>query len=269
MSKRNKTKLGKCQVCSNTRQLTYEHIPPKSTYNNNKVYYTSNIHPLMDKRDAKTFDELTYFDKSKATKKQGGIGFYSICGACNNFFGTWYVRAYKDWVSQSVNYFSLSTLNDREEFKVTIQPLNVLKQIIAMFFSINDKLSKLSPDLKAFILNKQSKELPSNIRIFIYYNIEGVIRYEPNLVVGDFSNNRVIIASEITFPPLGYVLVTNGENVDERLREITHFSKYELNEVVTIDQNLNILPTHIKFILDYRTKEEIELGLMNNSENLP
>lgn len=24
-----------------------------------------------------------------------------------------------------------------------------------------------------------------------------------------------------------------------------------------------------KFILDYRTKEEIELGLMNNSENLP
>lgn len=136
-----------------------------------------------------------------------------------------------------------------------------------MFFSIDNKLSKQNPHLKSFILNRESQQLPKGVRVFVYYNVEGVVRYEPNIFIGSFSpNSEVIHASEITFPPLGYVLVMNGTMPDERLHEITYFSNYRLNEKAQISQNLNILPTFLKSILDYRTKEEIENGLKMSFE---
>lgn len=254
--------IGVCRVCARNAQLTFEHVPPKSAFNNHKFFYTTNVHPLLEKKDAKTFDELTSFDKNTAKKNQGGIGIHSLCGLCNNLFGTYYVRAYKEWITQSMEFFKLESELERSKFVVKIQPLNVLKQIIAMFFSINTKLSKLYPELKSYLLNKETNTLPEGIRVFVYYNFIGEVRYEPFTVVGKFDiNSEIIQASEITFPPMGYVLVFNGQNVDSRLHEITYFSNYQLGEVVSIPQKLNILPTHIKYILDYRTKEEIEKGL--------
>lgn len=269
MSNKSKTRIGICRACSKKTELTFEHIPPKSAFNNNRFYYTTNVHPLFEKKDAKTFEELTSFDKSKAKKNQGGIGVYSLCGMCNNFFGTWYVRAYKDWINQSFTFFNKENEVDRDNFNVKIQPLNVFKQILSMFFSINKTLAKQFPELKLFLLKKENNVLPDGIRLFIYYNFEGVVRYEPDCFVGNFSqNNEIIHASEITFPPIGYVLVLNGQNVDNRLTEITYFAKFELNEIVSIPQKLNFLPTHLKVILDYRTVNEIEQGLNMNYESI-
>lgn len=254
--------IGVCRVCARKTELTYEHIPPKSAFNNYKFFYTTNVHPLLDKKEARTFEELTSFDKRTAKKNQGGIGLHSLCGYCNNLFGTHYVRAYKEWITQSMEFFKLKNESERSKFEVNIQPLNVLKQIIAMFFSINAKFSNLYPELKFYLLNKESNSLPEGIRVFVYYNFIGEVRYEPFTVIGKFDvNSEIIQASEITFPPMGYVLVLNGQNVDNRLHEITYFSNYRFGEVVIIPQILSILPTYIKYILDYRTKEEIEKGL--------
>jgi hypothetical protein len=265
--KKRKNVFGVCRVCSRKAELTFEHVPPKSTFNNYKFFYTTNVHPLLEKRNAKTFEELTTFDKSTAKKNQGGIGIHSLCGFCNNLFGTHYVRAYKEWIIQSMEFFKLESEIERNRFEVTIQPLNVLKQIIAMFFSINTKFSKLYPELKSYLLNKETNKLPEGVRVFVYYNFIGELRYESFKVVGKFDiKSEIIQATEITFPPMGYVLVLNGQNVDNRLHEITFFSNYQLGEVVSIPQKLSILPTHIKYILDYRTKEEIEQGLQRNFE---
>lgn len=262
MSKNRSSIIGFCRVCARKTQLTFEHIPPKSVYNSNQYFYTTNIHPLLEKRNARTFEDLVTFDKTKAKKNQGGISIHSLCGSCNNFFGTYYIRAYKEWVTQSMEFFKIENDLERNPFHVKIQHLNVLKQIISMFFSINTKFSKQFPELKSFLLNKEANILPEGIRVYVYYNFIGEVRYEPFTVVGKFDiNTEIIQASEITFPPFGYVLVLNGQNVNNRLFEITHFSNYQLNEVVSIPQKLNILPTHIKCILDYRTKEEIEKGL--------
>lgn len=65
MSKNKKVIIGVCRVCLRKSQLTFEHIPPKSAFNNNKYFYTTNVHPLLEKKDAKTFEDLTSFDKKK------------------------------------------------------------------------------------------------------------------------------------------------------------------------------------------------------------
>lgn len=262
--KKDKNVKGYCRACGRLTELTFEHIPPKSAFNNNRYFYTTHIHPLLEKREATTFEELTHYDKSKLKKGQGGIGYYSLCKICNNNFGTWYVRSYTNWITQSSKYFLIETEEERARFMVKLKPLNVFKQIIAMFFSVNPRLSKDHPDLKKFLLHKESQYENSQIRVFIYYNIQGVIRYESDFVLGKLDTGKVLRISEITFPPMGYVLITNGEKIDDRLVEITHFGGFSYDEEVEISQQLPILPTHLKFVGDYRTKQEIEDGLKAN-----
>ena len=88
MSKlQNSIKRGICKVCGRLSELTYEHIPPKSAFNNNKHFYISLVNPLFENRDAETFEELQRVDPKYVIKKQGGIGFHSLCKSCNTNFG--------------------------------------------------------------------------------------------------------------------------------------------------------------------------------------
>ena len=45
---------------------------------------------------------------------------------------------------------------------------------------------------------------------------------------------------------------------ESRLFDITHFSKYRYNDHVVKAMKLPVLPTHMWFPGDYRTKEEIK-----------
>jgi len=265
----NPGKKGICKVCGRFSELSYEHVPPKSAFNNNKNYYISHINPLIKNRNAETFDELRKIDSKNITKKQGGIGFYSLCRNCNTNFGTWYVRAYSEWVKQSINYIEFIIKNPLDNFVVKIYPLRVLKQIVSMFFTLNYKeFSKEYPILKRFILSKESTEFDSRIRIFIYYNaIGGVLRYLPHNTILDLNlGEKPVNLSEIAFPPLGLVMTMNDGDVDPRLSEITFFSNFNYNQEVEMNQNLCILNTMIEFAGDYRTKVEIEIALKESKK---
>lgn len=260
---RKKVKIGVCKICGINGEVTYEHVPPKSAFNNNKEFYTARVHPLFEKRNAATFEELTTLDKGKVKKEQGGIGFYSLCRVCNNNTGSWYGRAYVDWVKQSAKYFDhLSEHKYTSSFNVKLFPLRVIKQIVSMFLSINySGFIKDYPALKSFILQKKSNFFDSRIRIFTYYNLTGSLRYEPNLTLYNIKTSDALYMSEITFPPLGYVMVMNEGKVDDRLLEITGFVNFNYDDEIELNQHMNIMPTHLKVIGDYRTKDEIQKNL--------
>ncbi|NOR52736.1 MAG: hypothetical protein GQ536_01415 [Candidatus Aminicenantes bacterium] len=63
--------------------------------------------------------------------------------------------------------------------------------------------------------------------------------------------------SEINFPPYGYMMTINSDPPDPRIVEITHFSRYGYDEFDTKAMRIPVLPTHLPFPGDYRTKEEI------------
>ena len=263
-----KVKFGTCKICGNQGEITYEHVPPKSAFNKNNEFYTSRIHPLFENRNATTFEELTTIDKSKVKKEQGGIGFYSLCRVCNNNTGGWYGRAYVDWVKQSAKYFDhLMENGDASIFNVKFFPLRVIKQIVSMFISINyGGFIKDYPILKSFILQKQNKIFDNRIRIFTYYNLEGGLRYEPNLTLYNIKSNNALHLSEITFPPLGFLMVMNDGEVDNRLTEITSFINFNYEDEIELDQKMNIMPTHLRVVGDYRTKDEIQKSLDSSNE---
>jgi hypothetical protein len=256
-----KHQTGYCRICGKECKLTYEHIPPKGAFNNNKHFYTSTVNPLHNSKST-DFRELTEIDLKTAKKQQGGIGFYTLCSSCNNSTGSWYAEEYIRWV-----YFCRLHLHNQNyapstPLKFPIYPLKIIKQIIAMFLSLNYREASITyPSLKNYILHKESNKLDPAIRIFVYYNTEGKVRYIANNVIGHFNDSSTYHVSEITFPPIGLVMSIGTGKPEKELTEITWFNSYKYDELINYSQLFNLLPTHLNVPCDYRTEEEIRKAL--------
>lgn len=83
-------KIGICRLCGVKTELTFEHIPPKKSFNRNTGYTISHV--------GEAIEALENESSFNPTKKQGGIGNISLCKECNEFLGLNYVDAYTDWV---------------------------------------------------------------------------------------------------------------------------------------------------------------------------
>src|SRR5665647_2533871 len=92
-------KIGICRLCGERKELTFEHIPPKSSFNRNTGYHISPVINVLESEDP-------FNTNSKGLQKQGGIGNHSLCSECNSFLGINYVDAYNDWVKCGLQVLS-------------------------------------------------------------------------------------------------------------------------------------------------------------------
>ena len=124
-------KNGICRLCGETKKLTFEHIPPKKSFNRNTGYTISPV--------GEAIEALENENKYKVIQKQGGIGNLSLCKGCNEFLGLNYVDAYTYWVK-----CGLYVLQSKAHvYNITIEgiePLKIIKQIFSMFISMEDEL---------------------------------------------------------------------------------------------------------------------------------
>jgi len=252
-------KVGHCRLCHAYGELSFEHVPPKVSYNKTTRYKSV---PFLDFIKSDDIKGSTF--KSKI--QQGGIGFYSLCKPCNNKLGVNYVSAYHNFV-KTIGY--LGARNTYNHFVVEIRELEllkILKQICSMFLSINDiHFSNTHPELADFVNNLESQTLPELYRFFMYINTEGNFRHLPVLLKGNFNSNISILCSEIAFPPVGLVMTIDYKGQMDYLTEITHFKNYKLADKLDIDLGIYKLPTFSPFPLDYRHLDEIQDAMKDNS----
>ncbi|MBD0822791.1 hypothetical protein [Aestuariibaculum marinum] len=247
---RHKMISGKCRLCGEKTMLSFEHVPPKTTFNSNTKYASVAFEDYFK-------NENPFKNPPKGKIKQGGIGFNSFCKKCNSFLGSEYVPAYKRWVTGG-----FEILLDREFYlhKYTIkqiEPLKIMKQIISMFLAINgDFYLDAYPELSEFVSNKETRTLPDKFKVFAYLTRAENIRYVNHMVKADFKGGQPINCSEIAFPPYGYVLTIDSEDKIKYLNNITSFKNYD----GALDLNFSMfqLSTYMSIPLDYRTKTEVE-----------
>jgi hypothetical protein len=245
-----KMKSGICRVCGLNKELSYEHIPPRSAFNKNTKFYSVPFAELKDVKNPLDF-------KPKGKIFQGGIGVYSLCRECNSFLGRNYVKAYERWaflgseiLSEITQEFYLCTL-------MNIEPLKILKQIISMSLSLNDDwYLEEYPELSQFVKDTASKNLPARYQVFVYLNNEGHYRYSKHSFI--HTSYVIINATEITFPPFGYLLTVDGDDSMEGFTNITDFKNFPMDKAVDVNILLFRKPTISIFPLDYRTKEQFE-----------
>ena len=250
--------IGNCCICGDYEKLTEEHVPPRKAFNNNRYYIAA-----ID-------NENPFSTVGKKKFGQGGIKYFSLCARCNNNTGSWYADDYIKWCYYGIQIIQRSGGKTTLYHINEIYPLRIIKQIIVMFFSINgDFLSQQYPYLTKFVLDKNTKNLPPEIQVFAYFNIEGNPRYNSFSVVGDFSNSaNSLNISEFTFPPYGFVLSFDDKTKpSNHLREITHFADFSYNTKWDVDLDLETLPTWMPYPHDYRSKKEIQDQLEKNKKH--
>jgi hypothetical protein len=247
------TKVGKCKLCLETKELNFEHIPPRSAFNKETKYFNVNQTEYYKKAKEYAFENL----KPKSRKEQGGIGSYSFCIECNNYLGLKYVRTYKEFAHIAMSIIQSNDIKTKAfQFDISdINLLNFLKQITAIFIASNNFIfTECYPELLEFVKDENSMKLPEKYRFYMYLNNEGKNR-KGNI---HYTNLYGAIC-EFTFIPFGFVLSINNKNQLMKLTEITSFKNYDKNrKMLNSNIILNKYPTFYPFPMDYRSEKELK-----------
>lgn len=81
---------GRCALCGETKELSEDHVPPRSAFNNRELF-------LAHVEIAEANGELRW--KPGHSSRRGNV-YRSLCPDCNNFLGTRYNRAYVDFIQR-------------------------------------------------------------------------------------------------------------------------------------------------------------------------
>ncbi len=245
---RPKSVVGTCHICGAHGPLTFEHIPPKAAFNHHRTMRLKMDDVIALGPDA----------SPSGPAEQGGIGKHTLCGKCNNDTGAWYGGRFVEWCYQGMDILIKAEGRPTLAYINHIYPLEIIKQIATMFFSVNnEKFREAHPDLVKFVLDPRAKGLPPDLRFFVYFCTSSRWRFIGTSGIMRIDRNETIIVSEMNYPPYGYVLTLGSAPPDDRLLEITHFSRCTPGVCRDIPMQIPVLPTHSMYPGDYRTREEI------------
>ncbi len=234
---------GICHICGCEGELSFEHVPPRKAFNDSK---------LIKVAFGKAFD-IAAGDNPKGKQLQRGYGDYTLCQRCNNDTGTWYASKFIDWCEQSMDILIKSNGYPTIITPNYMYPLEILKQIVTMFFSNeNERFQEAHPELVKFVLNRRLNHLPTKYRFFIAYNISRLRKGSATSGVLDTKTGNMSVFSEIAFPPFVYIMTYGSPPPDVRLHEISHFSSFKFNTPVLMQVRLPVLPIESNFPGDYR-----------------
>jgi len=239
-----RTERGICRLCRQDAKLIFDHIPPKSAFNNQ---------PLKGIKDAENWFNIDINDVVKEGGKiethQRGMGAYTLCESCNNGVLGHYQRSYPKFVrSLDVMSYGQPSLS-RMPITLNIQPLNVFKTIIGMMISfVGQGYLDSTPSIRRFLLDKERKDFDQNklmVSMALFSNTSVIRKWSGLYGTGNsemfFGNGKVRMFAEIAFRPAVFVFSLDGKVPDERFLSINHFAQSDLNQWHDITLNLTRL----------------------------
>lgn len=267
---------GICHICGELKDLTYEHVPPEKAFNNRKMFLVNGSELVKTiGLDQFPWDSIRN-KKVKKVQKQRGIGWFTLCGECNNKTGKWYGDGFVDFIEQG--YFHIKNRGGYSMFKrnsieniqfVNVYPLRFIKQIITMFFSINPEgFSKIHPDLKEFVLKRDSKLDNKKYAIYMFFMLGTIVKYIGTMGVLQIKKKHTVtrVVSELSAPPFGFVLEIDPkpDNVLGNYDIIGLAKEYAFYDKTDIHVKVPVLESNTEFPLDFRSRQEIFNTYMKN-----
>lgn len=253
-----KTRYGTCAICGEQRPLTFEHIPPRSAYNDQTV---------MVLRGEKVLSHLVG-QVERGQQQQRGAGDWLTCAECNNKSGRWYVREYAAWVERGVRILALVGGRERQDEQTAarvvrvpfegVRPLLFLKQIVYMLLAVNPTgFGDVHPDLRQFVLSRDATGLSGSCHFHLGLVWGPGMRHVGTTAKMGLRQGSAWLISEVAFPPFSCVMSVDAPRHGLPLCEITAFARYGPDEVTDVELPLLLGFTHFAFPGDYRSGASI------------
>ena len=254
---------GKCALCGKECELSFEHIPPRSAFNDTPAKPVSVWSAIADEdRYPWEIDGLPY------ENMQQGMGLYSLCRECNSYTGKYYGKEYKEFAMRSYKVVT-SNVDPAEtcvEYK-KIHPLRFIKQVFSMFCS-TDPNNKHCDDLRKFVIDKDATGIDTNkYRLTMYFTRRKIVKYTGMNILMNIQAHTNTCLSEITAFPMGFLLYFHP---DEKTQiegiDITAFANYSYDYEGSVLLPIDIREVNNFFPSDFRTKEEIIAQIEKSKE---
>ncbi|MCT4443676.1 hypothetical protein EFO98_07935 [Lactiplantibacillus argentoratensis] len=219
-----KTHSGICCVCGKNGNLTFEHIPPKKTNNTKQIKKI--INPIAFFDDKKEFNEKIKEVKFKLGN-QKGMGDYTLCSHCNNYFGGHYATEFIPFYNELAdffkkNYYEIINRSNAGYLDINIQAninfFRFQKQVVSMLMSTSSGIYK--DNFKDYLLDEQNTNFPSDkFKIIMNGYLDfNVFKMNGQIIGANLSGGSEIVGSEIQVFPLGFTLVElNGSEKEKNI----------------------------------------------------
>lgn len=255
-------KWGKCCLCGQQCELSFEHIPPRAAFN---------ADPVKPVKGTKFLTEQHLNNKSrmpwettglKYENQQQGMGVFSLCTSCNNNTGSWYGTDYIRLAH--IIHVALQKGFAPEENAIQIYevfPLRIIKQVLSMFCSINNPDNEEFNEVRRFVLDKEARGLSkSKYKLCMYFTRSPFVKYNGESILTTYSEAgySTVRLSELTAYPFGFILYFDPlDDRDYKGFDITGFSEFGYNSCVTVEMPLDIREVNDIFPEQYRSQDDI------------
>jgi len=239
-------KKGRCHLCGEEGELSFEHVPPKRAFNECSVL----------RQKIEEWHAWAEGGPSRGKIQQRGFGAYTLCPSCNNRTGSWYAPELVKWARRAME--SLDNLEGDEEVMVLsipdAFPLRFIKQVVTMIFSANGpQFAATAVDLAKFVLSKHDTNLPDQYRFYLSLYRGPALRSVGISGILSIDTGKIKIVSEVAYPPFSYVMGFEPHQ-PQGLEEITYFSRFGYDEQRPISVELAIGWGYTPYPLDFRDK---------------
>jgi hypothetical protein len=239
---------GYCWLCSTFGDLTEEHIPPHSAFNEC---------PLLLRAISERSRETGTLTWDSGRLHQRGLSVRSLCASCNSRAGRRFAPSY----IRLVKTIAERVGNIREQHQLTIQriekPALLLRQVVQQFVTANGAtFVQANPWVRTFLRPELRQNLPDDVFIYLFATNRPCARMTGMSGHVYAGKNQVRVVSEFTFWPVGTVL-SYGDLADKRLAAIHHWSSIPHTSNQTADVTLTVNPVNSALPIDFRGEDEV------------
>lgn len=246
-----------CHVCGEVTELTFEHLPPRSTGNQQRTELVD-IHAWLRREE--------HGSTEKGRISQKGAGADTLCEECNNRAGRLYVPELRRWVR--VGNAALAQL-EPAQFDSQVEPAYVvlemenmrpgrfLKQVATMVMAqAMAGVARKHVELRDYARDPTSTSFPPRYQFYLAFNAGPGARYNGGSIA--MQSGGMVFAVELSFPPFTYILSIDEDCPAIETGNITNFAELGIDQTADVKMQLRLGFTHTPFPLDLRSKAALE-----------
>lgn len=213
--------VGTCRLCGECRQLTREHIPPRSSGNAER----------MKAMSFESWLNRTSLESERPGEiRQGGISGFTLCGDCNSLTGRKYGAEYKDWAVQGWGILDQLPIGEIDEnpkeigvdiafggkWGAGVRPGALIRQVLSCLCSLGGawQLAELYPAIRRIVLHESVEPLPDGVDVEMFLFAGPKPRTVSPQAKFDLERSRWQWVVELAFPPFAFLMTIATNQVE-------------------------------------------------------